>query len=380
MSDKLTRSLVIPLTVETEQYRAVVASLRRVRAAARQCYAVLFAAQAAGAEITLDGEGNARVTPSNERAKTILEAAMNKAGKAACYEMRDYVLTHLCPTIRSFVWDDLRRRVWTRWRARDPEFPRAGMGWLALQNVRGLAAFRFTPIGFPAAVLRRNWAQDHGVRLEWDREIGRVMFSIGTLDPGRWRRWQQIVSGEVPHGTVLLNERDGRLSLTVSYQIASTPMDLDADRQIRIHLTEDGSALSLVGPDGERTYDRIELCEAVAWLTRLGKQQRAWEARRGACGSPCKPWGEPRRFRAVVRHQNRLTRCRENGMHGRNHAWAKRIATRAGDWRCGRVLLELADDATLSGHSWGWANLADKIRYRLQAIGAELHEVALTTE
>ncbi len=197
---------MLPLTVaDDSQYRRVIGSLRRVRAAARQAYAVLFAAQAAGAEIQTDADGNVSVKPTNARAKEILTSVFRKGGKAPVYEMREWVLNELCPGIYSFVWDDLRRRVWTRWQAKDPKFPRAGMGWLALQNVRGLAVFRNTGVGFPTTVIRAGSLADHAVRLTWDREGGDVEFRIPKLEPARWHRWQQIVAGELEHGTILLN-------------------------------------------------------------------------------------------------------------------------------------------------------------------------------
>lgn len=364
--------MMIPLSIGDDgPYRETVASIRTIRAAARQCYAVLFAAQVAGAEIQLDGEGNARVKPINSRSKAILAEALGKTGKAPVYEVRQYVLDHLCPTVRSFVFDDLRRRVWTRWQARDPEFPRAGMGWLALQNVRGLAAFRFMPVGFPAAVLRKGALTDHRVTLQWDREIGPVEFRIGTLDPGRWHRWKRIVAGEIDHGTVCLNERDGRLSLLVAYEASTLKADLDPERALTVRLTKNAESLALVGPDGVKTYDSISFAEVTAWLTRLKRQQDAWEERLGACGSPRKPWGETRRFRAVSEHRNRVTQARENGVRTRNHSWSKRVATRAADWRCGAIRMDIPEGSEIGGHSWGWYHLAQVIEYKVRAIGGE---------
>lgn len=376
--DTQTRSMTIPVSADDEHYRRIVGSLRSVRAATRQCYAVLFSAQAAGADIEQDADGNVSVKPSNERAREILVQTMGKTGKAPCYQLRDYVLSHLCPSIRSFVWDDLRRRVWTRWQARDPEFPRAGMGWLALQNVRGLAAFRFSGIGFPTAVLKSDALADHAVKLEWDRDLGTIELHVGTLDPGRWHRWKRVVSGETEHGTIILNERDGKLSLQVSYEQPLDLREVEESRHISLCVSDDGAALLISGPDGERTHDRIELCEAIAWCDRLKVQQDVWSSRRGACGSPRRPWGEPRRFRAVAEHQNRITRCREHGMHGRNHAWAKRIVTRAADWRCGVVEMSAPEATAMGGHPWGWHHFEQVMTYKLGAIGSRFAK--LTSE
>lgn len=366
------RTLVIPLNCPDDYYCRVIGSLRAVRAAARQAYAVLFTAQAAGATIKTDADGDVTVTPDNVRAKAILAAALNQDGKAPCYQMRRYVLDTLCPTIRSFVFDDLRRRVWSRWQARDPEFPRAGMGWLALQNVRGLAVFRNSGIGFPAAVMGSDALADHALSLSWDREIGPVTFKIPKMDPGRWHRWRRIVSGDIDHGTLTLNERDGKLTATVAYQAPTVSAGLDTDRLMVVRINAAADGLTFVGPDGATTLDGISFADASEWAKELLCQREKWERRRAAVGNPRKPWGEPRRFHAIAEHQRRVTRHRENGVQHRNHAWSKRIATRAMDWRCGRVEIEIAADATLRGHSWGWHHLELVCGYKLRAIGAKL--------
>src|SRR5690606_7685823 len=111
-------------------------------------------------------------------------------------------------------------------------------------------------------------------------------------------------------------------------------------------------------------YDRIDLHEAVGWLGRLSMQQKKWADRQASCGSPRRAWGEPRRFRGVVSHRERVTRTREQGVHSRNHAWAKRVATRALHWRCGGVMMDIPATATIGGHTWQWADLRGKIGYK----------------
>jgi hypothetical protein len=358
--------LTLPLTVSDERYRAVIGSIRNVRVASRQVFACLFSAQAAGAEIGWNDE-NLRVTPKNDRAKAIMEAVFDKGGKAPIYSARQYVLDHLLPTCRSFVWDELRANVWSRWTARDAEFPTASRGYLALNGVRRLAIFAGTGIGFPRLTARPVLA-DHALTLHWDRELGPVEFGVGTLDPGRWHTWKRIVEGVCPHGTITLNELNGKLVAYVPYEVAACPVAVDPERILTVKLAEDGESLTIAGPDGKKTFDSISLAEAADWLLRLSAQRAAWERRRGACGSPRKPWGERKRFRAVGEHLNRVTLCREHGRRHRNHAWSKRIVTRASDWCCGVIRVEIETEE-LHGQPWSWPELASCCRYKSAVLG-----------
>lgn len=376
---------------DLELHKKVRTSITGVRLAARQVYAVLFAAQAAGATIEMTEDGP-QCKPHNDRAKAILtalftpgEAAaheiiqLHKAGdakqvavfptlgKAPVYEARKYVLDCLLPTVRSFVWDELRQQVWSRWTARDPEFPRASRGWLSLQNARGLAAFRGLGIGFPKLTARPVLAA-HRLTLAWDRDIGPVEFRLGDLDPGRWAVWRKLVSGEWDHGTIQLNEWDGKLRAYVSYHAPIKREDLDATRTLDVLVQ--GETMRFTGPEAG-LVDEISLVEARDWALRVLRQREAWERRRAAVGSPVREWGQRRRFRAIAEHQRRVTRTRENGAHSRNHAWAKRAVARAVSWRCGVVSVAgLPED--LCGHPWQWYHFTQVLRYKLEAAGGKV--------
>ncbi len=203
MSDTISRSLTLDVfCADEDQYRPVRDSIARYRAGCRQMFAVLGLAQAAGAKLKEHAEG-VRVTPDGKASKLACAAVLKGAriekgekvrgqgqayqvhiGVGACYEMRQYFLTELYPDALSFVWDSARRQVWTRWTAKDPEFTRAGRGWLVLQGARGLAWFRGVGIELPQATARPS-LEKHSLRLSWDKTIGPVELHIGKLDPGR---------------------------------------------------------------------------------------------------------------------------------------------------------------------------------------------------
>ena len=377
-TDVMDLSLVLEVKAKPEQYRAIINSIKLVRASAQKLYAALFAAQAAGAAIQW-GE-HLSVKPDNKAAATILEAAFGKAGKTPIYPARQWFLDHLAgwsdgaahedARMYSFVWDELRANVESRWKAKDPEFTKANRGYLSLNGVRRLAVFAGLGIGFPAASARPR-LESHSATLTWDREIGPVALDLGTMDPGRWFVWRRIVSGEWAHGTCRLTERDGKLKLIVSYKRPVEAVTLDPTRTLTVRLGVDADRLQLAGPDGAKTSDYIILAEAADWLRRLAAQSQAWEARRAACGSPRREWGEPRRWRGIQGHLDRITLCREQGQQGRNHAWARRVAAMAKRWECGTVVLVMPDNSTLAGMPWQWARFASACDYKLKLIGAK---------
>lgn len=337
--------------------------------AGRQLFAVLFAAHAAGAEIISSDDG-IKCTPNNDRARAILGSLFNrgdKPDKAPVYAAREYALADLIPDHRAFVWDELRAFAWQRWTAKDPEFGRAGRGWLALQNVRGLAMFQGIGIGFPKATAKPVLTAER-ITLNWHREIGPIEFHVSKLDGGRWTNWRKIVSGEWPHGTTILNERDGQLRATISYRLPMESVTVDAERCAVVIV--DGERMLITGPDGET--DEIGMREVIDWLVGLAIQRNKWERRRACTGSPKKPWGEPRRFRAIAEHQRRVTNTRENGQSHRSHAWSKRIVARAVGWRCGMVRFVSPEKSELAGMPFAWSGFADKLRYKLEFVGCSL--------
>ncbi len=387
MSDTISRSLTLDVfCADEDQYRPVRDSIARYRAGCRQMFAVLGLAQAAGAKLKEHAEG-VRVTPDGKASKLACAAVLKGAriekgekvrgqgqayqvhiGVGACYEMRQYFLTELYPDALSFVWDSARRQVWTRWTAKDPEFTRAGRGWLVLQGARGLAWFRGVGIELPQATARPS-LEKHSLRLSWDKTIGPVELHIGKLDPGRWYTWRQVLDGTWPAGTVTLNERDGRLRVSVSYHRSIDPEVLDVERVLRVHVTEAGDALALVGPDGETTYDRISLEDASGMLKRLAAQRSVWEGRRGAAGSPHRPWGNKKAWKATQKHLDRVTLLRERYVTDCNHAWSRRLASRAVSWRCGMVEVTPSE---IGGATWAWDQFRQFAKYKLHEVGAAL--------
>lgn len=394
---------LLPPTPEIKQQ--TVASIKRYRAACAKLYATLLLAQQAGATIT-EHEDGVRVTPDNDRAKLLLAEALGAAvntrgdkvrgqgqswvvnvGLVLGYEMRQWFFDELYPEARAFVWDAARRDMETVWKSKDPEFPKASRGWLALQLARQPAKFWRRGIGFPLLTARPQ-LHEHKLTLGWDKTMGEVTFGLPRLDGGRYRVWRALRDQDEGWkiGTIYLTERDGLLCAVISHHRPPRSEDLDPARTIRVSFDPDDveNYIKIVGPDGAASRDSISGVEVRAWLLQMEARKKALERRRAACGNPRRPWGHRKAWRATQDVLSAHTKQRDLGQIDRNHAWTRRIATRAKSWRCGRlevinlprvVVEENGGDvekSQLFGLPWSWTQFLSNLRYKYEEMGGEL--------
>lgn len=388
----VTRGMSLDVFAPDEQRQAILDGIRRYRAACREMYGVLLAASAAGAEI-IQSEKGVQLKPSNDRAAVVLAAALDRAavaktkgqrgegvtytvsgsGAALGYDLRPWFTNTLYPDSLAFVFDSARRDVETVWKSGDPEFPKAKRGWLALQGARGVAQFQRRGIGCPVATARPKLA-GHTLTLKWDRAIGPVVLALGKLDGGRYYPWK-CLRDDTPGwklGTVYLNERAGRLFAVLSYSRPAVAADVDPQRVCAVRWSDTPAAfLQIVGPDGMTTADSLSALDALGWLVRLRVTRERLEARKAACGNPRAPWGHRKGWRANVDVLGRNTASRELQQRDANHAWTRRIVTRARDWRCGVIRLR-EPAAELFGHPWGWHQFKEFLRYKATECGIEV--------
>jgi hypothetical protein len=412
------RSLRVDLAMpadRAEDRKRVVASVRAYRACLRHCYGLMAESRAAGAEITWTGD-ECRVTPSNNNAKVLAALAHGQATaevvvpeerkrgdgevyqvkipRGPVYELRAEVARQL-PTMLAFVNDSARRDLQTAWQARDPEFPQATRGWLVLQGARGLAQFNRRGIGLPVATAKPR-LDKRALVLRWDRDIGEVAFQLTqNLDGGRWRVWQALRDGADGWklGTVFLSEVDGKLFATVSHERPRSAADLDPARTLVVTPRDGATDLvpegrrdpsadlplfGLAGPDGAETADTLGAADVRAFLAYAANRRAALERRRGDCGSPRRPWGFGKGWAVNQATLARATAQREEGQKARNHAWTRRIADRARQWRCGIVRVAALPTRSfnggppvgcLAGHPWNWTQFRQSLRYKLEEMG-----------
>lgn len=363
------RSLRLDLIPPESQRRAIVDSIRRYRAVCRQCYSVLLLSQAAGANVE-EHENGLRLQPDNDRAKEILGLAMGKTGKALAYELRDYVLRDQWPTALSFVWDSIRRDVASVWTSGDPEYPKASRGYLALQGARGVAQFQRRGIGLPRATARPK-LDGHTLSLKWDHSIGTVCFDVPRLDSGRYHVWRNLRDRTEGWGigTIYLTERDGLIFSTVTYSLPAVSLPLDAERKARVSFGADQeNFIKITSPDGAATFDSISAVAALELLNRDLARRQDFERRRAACGSPRQPWGNRQAYGPNTQRLERLSALRQRHVQNWNHAWTRRIVSRAAQWRCGSIQMKSFPD-DLFGFPWNWTGFSQNLEYKAQFAG-----------
>lgn len=387
-TNSVQRSVTFNLIVPGEDkalYRKIVASINRYRAACRECYGVLLNAQAAGATIVVNDE-DIRVKPENNRAKLILALAVDHAkvqvsdvpsvrgegkqyivtvGKAQMYELRQSFMQEIWPNCMAFVWDSLRRDVTQVWKAGDPEFPKASRGWLALQGSRNITQFNRRGIGFPRSTARPK-LEGHTLTLKWDHDLGPIEFKLPRLAGSQYHVWKSLVENAEGWqlGTLYLNERDGKIIATISHTRPANSAEVDPDRVCVIHLTpDDDTVIRLVGPNGEETYETIGAEEVRAYLDKQYARRIALEKRRACAGSPNRPWGHKKGWRASQDVLSALTRQRELNLKDYNHAWTRRIVSMAIRWRCGVLKVHEVKES-MYGHPWAWSQFENSLRYK----------------
>jgi hypothetical protein len=392
------RSITIDV-IPPEGLRApILASIARYRAACRQLYATLLLAQQAGATIE-EREGAVRVTPGSDRAKLALAAAMGTAriergerirgegqgyqvriGSSFGYEMRELFLQELYPAAKSFVWDSARRDISTAWTAKDPEFPQASRGWLSLQGKRGPAQFTRRAIGIPVNTGRPKLSE-RTLSLKWDSEIGQVEFSVcfkQNRKPGQrnksnplgywvWKNLRDKTEGS-KLGTVFLTEREGRLFVLLSYECPEEENTAKGTGTCHVRWGDGEEFLKIIGPDDLET---VSSAHAVAMFARNAAQKAAIEARKDACGSPSRPWGDRQGWKWNQERLSANTRQRAEQQKHLFHRWSARIVDRAVAWRCGTIQVEPRPE-TIGGHTWDRTLFANCLRYKAQAKQLEL--------
>lgn len=397
------RSIVMEIWVKDDDEKKtgknrVIEAIQQYRAALRHCFGCVATVQAAGGSYNPE---TGRISPDNAKAKQVLATVFGQEGKLFGYELRLYVLRDLCPTWMSYVWDGLRRDIQTAWRAGDPEFTKASRGWLILQGARGFNQFnrRGIPI-LPHSITMSG----HTLTLKWDKVIGDVMFQLDRLDGGRYHVWKNLRDSTPGWtlGTCFLSEervkKIRRLKFVMTYACPANSTALDPTQTVKVTVRPEGKPgemlFKISGPNGVTEYDEIDIAGVIGWLDQTRAEKTALEQRRAAYGNSKAPWGHRHGWLRTQDVITRLTNKREGGVKDHNHSWARRIATRAKSWLCGRIVMEGMPDtgitsqldkaakkamdngeevpdvvAGLAGHPWNWSQFKAFLAYKFGEVG-----------
>lgn len=378
--ENLNRSLKIDLILPEESkhlYRPILNSIRKYRAVARKLFSACAMAEMAGASIITEekkGESNIKVKPDNEASRLILANAFGTDGKAHLYQLRSYVRKDLATEWHSFVWDNVRQDVSSRWSSPDPEFSKAKRGWLVTQGARALARFMHIGIGFPIATANPKM-DAHTLSLKWDSTVGPVSFIIPRLDGSSYFIWKNIrdkVDGWEP-GTVYLNERDGKIFAVLSYKCPFKNEKVDLKKELVVEFPEDRNTFITI--HGPKTFsgDVLSSEEAIGWLNELLQISEVYKMRLSAVGNTHKKWGDTIAHNALVKRLNNVTERRTNGQKTRNHLWTRRIVENAIRTGCGTIILKGFPERELFGHPWSWYQFKNFLEYKMNEIGGRVN-------
>lgn len=371
------RSIVINVLPENLNVRRkIIDSIRLYRAAARKAFAACAMAEMAGAEI-IERDGDLKIIPHTDGAKTILKSAFGVDGKAHLYELRLW-LRELHPTWMSIVPESLHRDIVSpRWRAKDPEFPKATRGYLTLNGVRGMAQFNKTGIYFKNTIPR---IAERTVTLRWDYDIGDVVLKIIDMDPSRWHVWKNIVDKTEGWklGGTYLKERDGKLILIIGYECPDKEQSLDSGRVLCVEFTDNPELFITTHTEDKKfSGDAISVSGAMAWAKEIESIRGAYLQRLASYGSPRKRWGSKRLRAGVCARLERLTARRANGEKSHNHLWTRRIVENAIRCKTGRVVVVNTPEREMFGIFWGWYQFKQMLKYKIEEVGGKIEFVEL---
>lgn len=389
---------VLVSTEREEDKIPVTEWLKKYRGVARKMFGIITLADAASAKIS-DMGNTCKITPKGLKSKQILEILFDKEGfKKRFYALREFVRDELLETAHSYVWDSIREDVTSAYSAIDPYLlkktgKKMSRQWLILNGARRLARFHSLPLSVPKLTGAAK-LYPHCVEIVWDNVLGPIKFKIDRLDPVNWATWQKIVSGEWPHGTIKLNEwertvttdtrnpptqeqrkvRVHQLRLSIPYEKPESDSGLNPSRTMTAEITPDGFVLKF----SEDTRDSIGFEHAFSGLNRYEARKNALEARRRACGSPVMPWGDRHGWGHEQVILDRVTFQREGFVKDVNHAWSRRIASRAESWNCGAVKVVFpkpSEEVRVGRFPWAWFQFKQFVEYKVKELGGSIEFV-----
>ena len=354
-----------------DKYQAILNSIRLYRYSARQMFSAMAMCEMAKADPVIK-EGKLDIAPNKEFG--LFVHALGKNPERAVFK------SETMPTAKSFVDDSLRRDVESRWKAPDPEFVNAKRGWLCLQGARAMAKFNHIGIGMPYATAKPK-LHEHKITVKWDHEIGTIDFVLGRLDGGRYYIWKCLRDGEPGWsiGTMYLNEKDGKLRITLSYHCPEKKIVLDSKSVMVVGVTDDPE--NFICMTGEKLFsaDKISFAEADNWLRENNHRREYFERCRAAVGigdkGRCPKVGK-KHWKAIQVRVSNNTRNRELGVTDRNHLWTRRIINNAVRNNCGVIRLLGVPEREIFGHPWNWSQFRSFLEYKADETGIKLEIVA----
>lgn len=341
---------------------------------------------------------NSKLVVSSNHVTYLLETVFKHKEGQDIYSSRRYVLDMLNKYSNGKGWctavgDDIRADIKSLWYAKDPSIAKCTRMFLAFQGKRNPPLFRFQGIKFNANVPKKF--DNNSITLSWNNDLGPVEFRIlgskqkdgsRKLDKSRWLLWKGICEGRIKHGTICLNERDGKLMLNVPYSVPISANVNDkktvleaafvnnVNNFIQCSVRQGDGRDEMVTMIDQMRNEQLSCSEALAGIDRLSEQSEKLDLRRRACN------GIGKACRAATERLNRVTQQRQSVSNYWCHKWSRVIIDTAIRWKCGTIRVfdvpEKLINGRVIGHlfdrSWPWSNFRLKLGYKAKLAGINL--------
>lgn len=364
----------VKFDVFTDNKQVVIESIRLYRAACRKAYSACAIAEMAGAEIIEDAEKGIVIKPNNT-AKEILEKTFGVSGKAHLYELRLW-LRSLHPEWLSIVPESIHRDIVSpKWRGKDPEFPKATNGYLVLNGARSFG--RFEHIGIPIKNTVPKMSK-HSMFIKWDSEIGEVEFKLGRLDGGRHHSWKNVrdKSAGWKLGATYINERDGKIFLTMSYTAPDKEAKADSEKTLTIYFNDESKDMYINCEGSDKLQgDKISVTGIYDHLIDMQYIADRYAKQKESAGNPRRVWGSRKFYKAIQNRITNITKRRELFLKDTNHLWSRRIVDNARRWNCGTIVAVNMPEREMFCQPWNWGQFKFDLEYKAKEWGATVKYV-----
>ena len=382
---KVARSQVFEVFVdnpgETGLMGRICASIDLYRAVSKKAFAAIAMAATAGGSIKITDESNLKVSHEKGllgKTKEILALAFGVSGKAAGYELRDFIKQEEMPSVLSFVFDSCRSDVVRAWSHPDPEFStktkNISHGWLMLQGRRAFSRFDKVGIEMPRLSARPK-LMEKSVIVKWDHSIGLVEFHV-KLPGNMFWKYKNIRDGEWKPGTMRLGyrykngsngQKHKQLILIMSYKMPEKVVEGIKDRVMHVEFTDDPeNAIVMYCEDKFHYSDKIDVSEAIVWNKELSILTDKFKTQRSSVGSKFRRWGSNKILKVVNNRSENITKRKIEGKKYRNHLWTRKIVSRAFSWGCGHIIINNLPSGILCGMEWSIFEFEAILRYKVE--------------
>ena len=215
---------------------------------------------------------------------------------------------------------------------------------------------------------------------------------------------RRMASNEIRYDTMVINEREGKLKLWMSYKVPRVSLGLPTDKCLhvsfnledgKVHESRDSTEKDDLSDVGKKMLIHVSIPENAGIdkyrkfsipvnteIDQLLYLEKLGALRKLQCNS-CFVRGLRRTSSPGKDHfkeiRNKVTKRRTNYTRDRNHYWASTIVEFAKRWKCGMIKIHCLDNLGLDSMKLTWpaAQLYTYIKYKADQFHINVEEVIL---